>query len=125
MIKWISILIVLLLGFAFIINNRQDEGYRVITPLDAKTKLEDKSVILLDVRTMEEYRQAHIPGSILIPVDELQGKIEDKFPNKEQGIIIYCRSGNRSKTAANMLLKMGYKNVYDLGGIINWPYEVE
>jgi rhodanese-related sulfurtransferase len=124
MTKWISILIILSLGFMFM-NNRQNEGYRAITPTEAKAKLKDKKVILLDVRTTEEYREKHIQGSVLIPVNELQGKIEEVVPNKDQEIIIYCRSGNRSETASKILLKRGYKNVYDLGGIINWTYEVE
>lgn len=124
MIKWISILIILSLGF-FFITNRQNEGYRTIDPAEAKVKIEDKKVVLLDVRTIEEYKESHILKSVLIPLNELQGKIEGIIPNKDQEIIIYCRSGNRSKTASTMLLKMGYENVYDLGGIIDWPYGVE
>ncbi|MFT9497131.1 rhodanese-like domain-containing protein [Anaerosolibacter sp.] len=124
MIKWVSILIVISLIF-FFITSRQNEGYRSIDPAEAKAKLKDKKVILLDVRTTEEYKEKHISQSVLIPLDELQGKIEKSIPNKDQEIIIYCRSGNRSKTASTMLLKMGYENVYDLGGIIDWPYGVE
>lgn len=88
-------------------------------------KLLDKNdnVILLDVRTMSEYEEKHIPNSILIPVDVLKSEAENKLNDKNKTIIVYCRSGNRSRTASNILLKLGYKNVLDMGGIIDWPYE--
>ena len=81
--------------------------------------------MLLDVRTSAEYTQKHIPKSTLIPLDVLQNKVQNQIPNKETTIFIYCRSGNRSRMGAKMLIDLDYKNVYDLGGIINWPYDVE
>jgi phage shock protein E len=96
-----------------------------ITPEEANKKLNsEKGIILLDVRTKEEYDSGHIKGSLLIPVDSLKEEAEGKLKDKDATIFIYCRSGNRSVTAANILLNLGYKNVYNLGGINNWPYEV-
>jgi phage shock protein E len=100
--------------------------YRTISPAEAKKRLEAEArIILLDVRTPEEYAEQHIPGSILIPVDQLEQAVEAKIPAKHETIFIYCRSGRRSKIAADKLIGLGYTHVYDLGGIFNWPYEVE
>ena len=97
-----------------------------ISPEEAKKRLDsDEDIILLDVRTQEEYEEKHIPGSILIPVDELEKRAETELPDKNKDIFVYCRSGNRSTTASNILSELGYKKVYNLGGIIDWPYEVE
>jgi len=86
---------------------------------------EDPTIILVDVRTQEEYIEEHIPGALLVPVDELESLAPELMPDKEATYIIYCRSGNRSATAALMLIDLGYQNVYDMGGIIDWPYETE
>ena len=86
---------------------------------------EDPTIILVDVRTQEEYIEEHIPGALLVPVDELETLAPELMPDKESTYIIYCRSGNRSATAALMLIDLGYKNIYDMGGIIDWPYETE
>lgn len=97
-----------------------------ITPQEAKKRLDsEKGIVLLDVRTKEEFGTGHIGGAILIPVDKLEQEASVKLKDKEAPIFVYCRSGNRSVTAANILVKQGYKNVYNLGGIISWPYEVE
>jgi phage shock protein E len=104
----------------------QKAEYKTITPEAAKKILdEDNNSILLDVRTESEYNSKHIPNSKLIPVDELENRAEDELSDKNATIIVYCRSGNRSKTASKKLLDLGYQNVYDLGGIIDWPYETE
>lgn len=96
-----------------------------ITPEEAKKRMDsEKGIILLDVRTKEEYETGHIKGSMLISVDILRGEAEKNLKNKDASIFIYCRSGNRSLTAANILVELGYKNVYNLGGIKDWPYEV-
>lgn len=86
---------------------------------------EDQPIILVDVRTQEEYTEEHIPGAILVPVDELENLAPEMMPDKDATYIIYCRSGNRSATAAQILIDLGYKNIYDMGGIIDWPYETE
>lgn len=100
-------------------------SFSKIMPEDAIERLNNESdIVLLDVRTKEEYETGHIKDSILIPVDVLEKEAIESLKDKEATIFIYCRSGNRSKTAANVLINMGYKNVYDLGGINNWPYEI-
>ncbi|WDV44979.1 rhodanese-like domain-containing protein [Clostridiaceae bacterium M8S5] len=116
-------------------NNENNEGvkvgtvnntYQTITPQEAKKMIdEDTNVQLLDVRTKQEYDENHIPSSILLPYDEIKDRAKSVLPNKDAKIIVYCRSGRRSKIASLELINMGYKNVYDLGGIIDWPYEVE
>ena len=100
--------------------------YKKISQEEAKNRLDsEKDVILLDVRTIEEYKENHIPNSMLISVDVIENEIVSKIPNKESKIFIYCRSGNRSKIATGKVISMGYKNVYDIGGIIDWKYETE
>ena len=124
-INILLILVILVVGFVFINNNRKEVGYQKMKPAEAKEILEsNKKAVLLDVRTPEEYREGHIKGSKLIPLDVLAQKVEGAIKDKDTTVIIYCRSGNRSRTAANSLLRMGYKNVHDLGGIISWPYGI-
>jgi len=98
--------------------------YRKITPEQAKERIDAGGVILLDVRTQEEYDAGHIEGSTLIPLAELKDRAESELPDKAAEILVYCRSGNRSKTASEELLQMGYVNVSDMGGINDWPYEI-
>ncbi|SCY52375.1 rhodanese-like domain-containing protein [Alkaliphilus peptidifermentans] len=122
--KWTIILLIVIIGLFFYNNSKKQAGYRTINPTDAQAMLsQNEEVILLDVRSKEEYQEKHIEGSLLIPLNVLAEQVEIKLPNKNQKIIVYCRSGNRSKTAANTLLSMGYKNVYDLGGINSWPFD--
>lgn len=103
----------------------KEASFSNITPEEAKNRLDtEKEIILLDVRTKEEYEAGHIKDSILIPVDNLEVEAEKNLRDKEAPIFVYCRSGNRSLAAANILIKLGYKSVYNLGGINNWPYEV-
>ncbi|MFZ5987878.1 MAG: rhodanese-like domain-containing protein [Bacillota bacterium] len=111
-------------------DNIKEEGrstaYKNIAPSEAKKRLEsEKDIVLLDVRTKEEYNERHIPDSILIPVDVLSDEAEDKLPDKNVPVFVYCRSGRRSITASEILIKKGYTNVYNLGGIIDWPYETK
>ncbi|WP_111947539.1 rhodanese-like domain-containing protein [Clostridium tetanomorphum] len=80
-------------------------------------------MILVDVRSSEEYKENHINNSISIPLESLHEDIENEAPNKSTTIFVYCNSGNKSGKAAEMLDKLGYTNVYDLGGMVNWPYE--
>lgn len=80
---------------------------------------------LLDVRTEEEYKELRIPGSVLIPVAELPDRLSELPKDPAKPIVLYCRSGNRSATAAGILVKAGFPVVYDMGGINNWPFETE
>ncbi len=95
-----------------------------ITAEEAKAKMDsDDSIILLDVRTPEEYREGHIPGAKLLPVNDIEAKAETEIPEKSATYIVYCRSGSRSAAASAQLVEMGYENIYDLGGINDWPYD--
>ena len=75
--------------------------------------------------TQEEYETGYIPGAILIPHDKIEEQAAEKLPNKDQLILVYCRSGNRSKTASETLEKLGYTRIREFGGINDWPYEKE
>ena len=86
----------------------------------AKKIIDEENAIIIDVRTQEEFDSGHIDGALLIPVDVIDEKIEENVADKKTSIIVYCRSGNRSKTAADILINHGYENVYDLGSINNW-----
>ncbi len=106
-------------------NNEKFE-FQNITPAEAKERLAaEPGIILLDVRTPAEYAEKHIPDSKLIPLDQLEQEAEAKLKNKGATVFVYCRSGRRSAIAAGILVKLGYTDVYNLGGIIDWPYETE
>ena len=97
-----------------------------ITAEEAKEIMDsEEGYIILDVRTQEEYNESHIPGAILIPDTEIEARAEKELTDKDQLILVYCRSGRRSKLAAEALVELGYTNIKEFGGIIDWPYEVE
>ena len=97
--------------------------YEQITPAEAKEIMDtEQNYIILDVRTEEEFAEGHIAGAILIPDYEITEKAEVILMDKEQQILVYCRSGRRSKNAASKLVELGYSNVKEFGGIIDWPY---
>ena len=126
--KWILLLMTMLLLTACGQDkeNSQGAGYVNITAEQAKEIMDSQEdYIILDVRTQDEFDESRIPGAILIPHDEVTEKAEDLLTNKEQLILVYCRSGRRSKLAAEALVELGYTNIKEFGGIIDWPYEVE
>ena len=86
---------------------------------------ENENYIILDVRTQAEYNQGHIPNAICIPNETIDENVVNKLPDKNQMILVYCRSGNRSKQAAEKLKKLGYTNLIEFGGIIDWKGEIE
>ena len=97
-----------------------------ITAEEAKKLMDSESgYVILDVRTEQEYAQGHIPGAILIPDYEISEKAEAVLTDKDQLILVYCRSGRRSKKAAEALEEMGYTRIREFGGILDWPYETE
>ena len=107
-------------------ENAQEVVYMNITAEEAKQIMDsEEGYIILDVRSQEEYDQGHIPGAILIPDTEIKAKAEEVLTDKDQLILVYCRSGRRSKLAAEALVELGYTNIKEFGGIIDWPYEVE
>ena len=109
-------------------NTENDQGavYVNITAEEAKQIMDsEEGYIILDVRTQEEYDEGHIPGAIVISHEEITEKAEEMLTDKDQLILVYCRSGRRSKIAAEALADLGYTNIKEFGGIIDWPYEVE
>lgn len=107
-------------------ENDQGAVYMNITAQEAKRIMDsEEGYIILDVRTQEEYDQGHIPGAVVISHEEIEEKAEDVLTDKNQLILVYCRSGRRSKMAAQSLVELGYTNIREFGGIIDWPYEVE
>ena len=100
-------------------------SYDQIGGAEAKALMDSESgYIIIDARTQEEYDQGHIPGAILIPEYEIADRAEKELPDKDQLILVYCRSGRRSKIAAEELVKLGYTNIREFGGIIDWEYEI-
>ncbi|MBR4868722.1 MAG: rhodanese-like domain-containing protein [Clostridia bacterium] len=100
-------------------------SYEQITPEQAKTIMDTESdFIIIDARTTEEFAQGHIANAILIPEYEIADRAEKELPHKDALILVYCRSGRRSKIASEELVKLGYTNVKEFGGIIDWPYEI-
>ena len=98
--------------------------YEQISGAEAKALMDSENgYIIIDARTQSEYDEGHIPGAVLIPEYEIADRAEKELPDKEQLILVYCRSGRRSKIAAEELVKLGYTNVKEFGGIIDWEYE--
>lgn len=122
----IPILLVMLILLSACRKNGEDSVvYQKITAQQAKEIIDSNlKTIILDVRTKAEYDEGHIKDSILIPDTEIAEKAENMLPDKNAEILIYCRSGRRSEVAAKKLINLGYTNVKDFGGIIDWPYEV-
>ena len=118
----------LTLAFPFGCVGCSDGGsatYEQISGTEAKALMDSESgYIIIDARTQSEYDEGHIPGAILIPEYEIADLAEKELPDKDQLILVYCRSGRRSKIAAEELVKLGYTNVKEVGGIIDWEYEI-
>ncbi len=111
---------------AILVTRGEKTMYNEITPQEAKKIMENNTdYVLLDVREMEEFKEGHIKGATLIPYTEIQGKAEILIPDKNKLILVYCRSGRRSKIASETLAQLGYTNIYEFGGINDWPYEIE
>ena len=99
--------------------------YDQISGAEAKALMDSESgYIIIDARTQSEYDEGHIPRAILIPEYEIADRAEKELPDKDQLILVYCRSGRRSKIAAEELVKLGYTNVKEFGGIIDWKYAI-
>ena len=107
-------------------ENDQGAVYVNITAEKAKEIMDtEEGYIILDVREQDEYDAGHISGAILIPYTQIEAKANEMLPDKDQLILVYCRSGRRSKIAAEALAELGYTNIKEFGGILDWPYEVE
>lgn len=107
-------------------SGNSSNSYQQVDAETAKELMDtEDDYVILDARTQAEYDEGHIPGAILIPHDTVATAAEDALPDKDQLILVYCRSGNRSKQASQALVDLGYTNVVEFGGINSWPYEVE
>ncbi len=94
-----------------------------LTPADAKALMESGiDYILLDVRTVEEFSEEHLEGALLLPNEQIRNEQPVLLPDLQATVLVYCRSGRRSREAAEKLVSMGYTHIYDIGGIIDWPY---
>lgn len=132
----VIVILVIIVVIGIFLKNRNSKEDNKITVKDAniqyvsmndieKIMNENENYIILDVRTIEEYNDGHIPSAICIPNETIDENVVNKLPNKEQLILIYCRSGNRSKQATIKLKDLGYLNLIEFGGIIDWPGEIE
>lgn len=101
------------------------ENYKHISPEEAAKMMEEQDVTIVDVRTEEEYAQRHIPHAVLVPIDDIRAGNVGVLTDKNKVLLLYCWTGRRSEDAAAMLAKMGFKNVYEFGGLIEWPGEIE
>ena len=99
-------------------------AYHKLSAEEAYEMMVSQEVVIVDVRTPEEYDGGHIPNAILVPNESIGDDMPEALPDKEATLLIYCRSGRRSKEASEKLLKLGYKSIYEFGGIIDWPYEL-
>lgn len=104
----------------------EEKGYQQIGQEEAKEMMDSQEVLILDVREQDEYDSGHIPGAVLLPVGSItEESAAEVIPEKDATVLVYCRSGNRSKTAAKTLAELGYTGIYEFGGITTWPYDVE
>lgn len=109
----------------FVSDGGEKTMYQQITQDEAKKIMDSgDDFIVLDVREQDEFEQGHIEGAMLMPYMEIYEKAEEIIPDKDEQILVYCRSGRRSKIASQSLAELGYTNVKEFGGIIDWPYEV-
>ena len=107
-------------------NSSSESDYQQISQEEAKEMMDTQDVIILDVREQDEYDSGHIPGAVLLPVGTIDEETAaEVIPEKDSTVLVYCRSGNRSKTASSALAELGYTNIYEFGGINTWPYETE
>ena len=105
-------------------DTAEKAAYHKISAEEAYEMMASQEVVVVDVRTREEYDGGHIENAVLVPNESIGSEMPEALPDKEATLLIYCRSGRRSKDAAQKLLSLGYQNVYDFGGVIDWPYEL-
>lgn len=128
-IDWVSVafifFLILCVFFFTACGTREKKVYMQITQDEAvKMMEEEKDYVILDVRTKEEYEAGHIPHAICIPNETIGTDEIEELPDKDQIILVYCRSGNRSKQASEKLLALGYTRIYEFGGIIDWKGQI-
>lgn len=123
--KWIPMILSALLLTGCGASAQDNLGYRQITMEEAAKRMEQEpAAIILDVRRPDEYQAGHIPGAINIPNETIGSEALPQLPDKDQAILVYCRSGNRSKQASEKLAALGYTQVLEFGGILDWTGQV-
>lgn len=123
MISMILVMVFVLTGCG---GTEMENTYQKISQEEAKKMMDTQQTIILDVREQDEFDAGHIPGAVLLPVGMVSGETAAAvIPELDSVVLVYCRSGNRSKTASDALAELGYTNIYEFGGINTWPYEVE
>ena len=121
-----SLPVILIVLIAALFFTQKNGGYKQISQDEAKKMIDDGGVIILDVREKEEYDAGHLKGAVLLPVGSITTDTAAKvIDSKDSVVLVYCRSGNRSKKASATLAKLGYTNIYEFGGITSWKYDVE
>ena len=124
--KYIMILVSIIMIMGLTGCEKKDMSYTQISMEEAVAMMEtEENFIILDVRTVEEFAEKHIPNAINIPNETIGSEELEELPDKNQLILVYCRSGNRSKQASEKLAALGYTNIYEFGGINNWTGELE
>jgi len=131
----ISVILLVLPAFLFAFGQNEVKETSVVEAVAQYHKIDAKTakvafdtqsdIIIIDVRTEGEYNNGHIIDAINIPLGEVEMSVLEQFPNKDENLYVYCRSGNRSAQAAKLLVNQGYTNVYDFGGVIDWSYGLE
>ena len=122
----IVVIIAAVLLFTGCKNAKHSASYKQISQQEAKQMMDSGNVIVLDVREKDEYDAGHIADAVLLPVGTIgENSAAEVIPQKDSTVLVYCRSGNRSKTASQKLADLGYTQVFEFGGINTWPYEVE
>lgn len=104
-------------------DDKSEASYQKITAEDAKTMMDEGGVTIVDVRTAEEFAGGHVPDAVNVPNESIRDTAPESLPQKDATLLVYCRSGRRSAEASQKLADLGYENVYDFGGINDWPYE--
>lgn len=126
---WTAVLILLFLLTGCgekTITADMENSYQQISQETAKQMMDEQTVIILDVREQDEYDSGHIVDAALLPVGTIDAETAAAvIPEKDSIVLVYCRSGNRSKTASAALVALGYTQIYEFGGINDWPYDIE
>lgn len=121
--RLLSLLLIVVVAVLTACGNTNEE-YNNVSIEEAKQLIDDKNVVVLDVRTQEEFEEGHIPNAKLIPLQELEGRLEEL--KEDESYLVVCRSGNRSGKASEILLNSGFSNIYNMtGGMNDWAYEIE
>ena len=122
---WSAVLAVILLFSGCRGTTVKQNTYQQISQEEAKQRMDEQDVIVLDVREVDEYDSGHIPGAVLLPLGTIdKDSAAAVIPEKDSVVLVYCRSGNRSKQASSILAELGYTGIFEFGGINTWPYEI-